>query len=165
MVGVPWRLILYRNRKKRDPIFFTKKSFFLTLSCFLITFIWRRHGLMNGDTFAKLFARKKTHFLQFCSQRFLFFWYKDSSRKSIKKVKPFGFYRMFLVHRYMKVCLSKKGTVFDIRADVMIRIDFINHQITSPFCWFLNCLFGGSFTCICGRLFSMIKKFLAVFIT
>ena len=38
---------------------------------------------MNGNSF----ARKKTHFYQSCSQRFLFFWYRDSSKKSIKKAK------------------------------------------------------------------------------
>ena len=40
---------------------------------------------------------------------------------------------------------------------------FISNQITSYFCCFLNYSFWSSFKCICSRLFSMIKKFLAIF--
>ena len=40
---------------------------------------------------------------------------------------------------------------------------FIANQMTSCFCCFLNWSFWSSLKCICCRLFSMIKKFLALF--
>ena len=43
--------------------------------------------------------------------------------------------------------------------------DFINNQITSCFCCFLNHSFWSSFECICCRLLSMIKRFCSVFTT
>ena len=79
---------------------------------------------MNGNTFTNIFAKKKKYFYQSYSQRLLFLSQRDSSQKSIKKVKPSGnetdifmsfdtrFCRMFLVHRYMKAFVSKEGTVF-----------------------------------------------------
>ena len=45
---------------------------------------------MNGNTFAKIFAGKKTHLHQYCSQTFLLFCYIGSSEKSIKKSKTSG---------------------------------------------------------------------------
>ena len=33
-----------------------------------------------------------------------------------------GFYRMFLVYRYMKASLTKEGTAFDVREELMSRI-------------------------------------------
>ena len=66
--GIPWRLIMYRNRKKELTHSSQKEkllSYFML--CFLITFIWRGQDLMNGNTFAKIIARKKTHFHQPCS--------------------------------------------------------------------------------------------------
>ena len=41
--------------------------------------------------------------------------------------------------------------------------DFITHQTTSCIYCFLNWSFWSSSKCLCWRLFSMIKKFLAVF--
>ena len=43
--------------------------------------------------------------------------------------------------------------------------NFISNQITSCICYFLNYSFWISFKCICCRLFSMIRKCLAVFTT
>ena len=37
---------------------------------------------------------------------------------------------------------------------------FVNNEITSCLCSFLNCSFWNSFKCICCRLFSIIKNFL-----
>ena len=42
---------------------------------------------------------------------------------------------------------------------------FITNQITNYFCFFLNYYFWSSFKCICCRLLSMIKTFLAVLLT
>ena len=43
--------------------------------------------------------------------------------------------------------------------------NFITNQITNYFCFFLNYYFWSSFKCICCRLLSMIKTFLAVLFT
>ena len=43
-----------------------------------------------------------------------------------------------------------------------ITSNFISSQINSCFCGFLNCFFWISFNCISSQLFSMIRKFLAV---
>ena len=41
----------------------------------------------------------------------------------------------------------------------------VTNQITGYFCAFLNCSFWSSFKCTCSRLFSSIKKFLALLTT
>ena len=56
------------------------------------------------------------------------------------------------------------GEVLEIFVVILSEILLIHFsQLTRRFCRFLNCFFWASFKCICGRLFSMIKKFVDVF--
>ena len=51
-------------------------------------------------------------------------------------------------------------SVWDFRNSIR---NFITNQVTSCFCWFLNCSFWSSFERICSKCFSMVKKFLTIF--
>ena len=76
-VGVPWRLIMYRNKKKGTGTFFTKKNF-LHYSVFLNNFYLEGTGSNERKHFFPKFLSKK-------KDTYLFFWYKDSSKKRIKR--------------------------------------------------------------------------------
>ena len=83
-VAAPWRLIVYRNRRKRTGTFFTQEVFLLYF-VFLSNFYLEGTGSNEQKHFCPKFLLEKRHIHQSCSHRFLFFWHKDGSKKRFKR--------------------------------------------------------------------------------
>ena len=80
--AAPWRLIVYRN-KKRTGTFFTQKVFLLHF-VFLGNFYLEGTGSNEQKHFCSKFLLEKRHIHQSCSQRFLFFWQRTAARNVSK---------------------------------------------------------------------------------